>query len=121
MTNKVKREEVPNPYNQKKDWHTEDVPFESSNNLYFEEPSEKNKLFKSNDITEVEAEGSVNVEELETTKDKPYKKPDNWKEMTDEERSKWVVGQQKDMLRRTEKSTGKKFGRSREDLQLYEG
>ena len=53
--------------------------------------------------------------------DKPYKKPDNWEEMTDEERSKWVVGQQKDMLRRTEKSTGKKFGRSREDLQLYEG
>jgi len=83
MTNKVKREEVPNPYNQKKDWHTEDVPFTSSNNLYFEEPSEKNKLFKSNDITEVEAEGSVNVEELETTKDAPYKRPDYKKRYDD--------------------------------------
>ena len=83
MTNKVKREEVPNPYNQKKDWHTEDVPFTSSNNLYFEEPSEKNKLFKSNDITEVEAEGSVNTEELETTKDKPYKRPDYKKRYDD--------------------------------------
>ena len=50
MANTVKKEEVPNPYNQKKDWHTEDVPFESSNNLYFEEPSEKNKLFKSQNL-----------------------------------------------------------------------
>ena len=83
MANTVKKEEVPNPYNQKKDWHTEDVPFESSNNLYFEEPSEKNKLFKSNDITEVEAEGSVNVEELETTKDAPYKRPDYKKRYDD--------------------------------------
>ena len=83
MANTVKKEEVPNPYNQKKDWHTEDVPFESSNNLYFEEPSEKNKLFKSNDITEVKAEGSVNVEELETTKDTPYKKPDYKKRYDD--------------------------------------
>ena len=83
MTNTVKKEEVPNPYNQKKDWHTEDVPFESSNNLYFEKPSEKNKLFKSNDITEVKAEGSVNVEELETTKDTPYKKPDYKKRYDD--------------------------------------
>ena len=83
MANTVKKEEVPNPYNQKKDWHTEDVPFESSNNLYFEEPSEKNKLFKSNDITEVKAEGSVNVAELETTKDTPYKKPDYKKRYDD--------------------------------------
>jgi hypothetical protein len=44
MTNKVKREEVPNPYNAKKDWHNVDEkPFESSNNVYFEEP--QNKLF----------------------------------------------------------------------------
>ena len=83
MANTVKKEEVPNPYNQKKDWHTEDVPFESSNNLYFEEPSEKNKLFKSNDITEVEAEGSVNTEELETSRDTPYKKPDYKKRYDD--------------------------------------
>ena len=46
MTNTVK-EQVPNPYNAKKDWHTkDDKPFQSSNSVYFEEP--QNKLFKSN-------------------------------------------------------------------------
>jgi len=84
MTEQVQKEEVPNPYNAKKDWHKEeDKPFLSSDTMYFEEPSEKNKLFKSNDITEVEAEGSVNTEELETTKDTPYKKPDYKKRYDD--------------------------------------
>ena len=84
MTNKVQKEETPNPYNANKPWHKgEDKPFLSSDNMYFEEPSEKNKLFKSDDITEVEAEGSVNTEELETTKDKPYKKPDYKKRYDD--------------------------------------
>ena len=44
---------------------------------------QKNKLFKSNDITEVEAEGSVNTEELETSRDTPYKKPDYKKRYDD--------------------------------------
>ena len=84
MTNTVQKEETPNPYNAKKDWHKgDDKPFVSSNSMFFEEPSEKNKLFKSNDITEVEAEGSVNTEELETTKDTPYKKPDYKKRYDD--------------------------------------
>ena len=84
MTNKVQKEETPNPYNANKPWHKgEDKPFLSSDNMYFEEPSEKNKLFKTDDITEVEAEGSVNTEELETTKDKPYKKPDYKKRYDD--------------------------------------
>ena len=84
MTDKVQKEETPNPYNANKPWHKgEDKPFLSSDNMYFEEPSEKNKLFKSDDITEVEAEGSVNTEELETTKDKPYKKPDYKKRYDD--------------------------------------
>ena len=84
MTNTVQKEETPNPYNAKKDWHQgDDKPFVSSQNMFFEEPSEKNKLFKSNDITEVEAEGSVNTEELETTKDTPYKKPDYKKRYDD--------------------------------------
>ena len=84
MTNKVQKEETPNPYNANKPWHKgEDKPFLSSDNMYFEEPSEKNKLFKSDDITEVEAEGSVNTEELETTKDKPYKRPDYKKRYDD--------------------------------------
>ena len=60
MTNKVQAEETPNPYNAKKEWHTEDKPFVSSESLYFEEPS--NKLFKSNDVTEINEEGSVNIE-----------------------------------------------------------
>ena len=81
MTNKVQAEETPNPYNAKKEWHTEDKPFVSSESLYFEEP--QNKLFKSDDITEVEAEGSVNREELETKKDTPYKKPDYKKRYDD--------------------------------------
>ena len=82
MTNKVQKEETPNPYNAKKDWHNkEDKPFISSENMYFEEP--QNKLFKSNDITEVEAEGSVNTQELETKKDTPYKKPDYKKRYDD--------------------------------------
>ena len=81
MTNKVQAEDTPNPYNAKKEWHTEDKPFVSSESLYFEEP--QNKLFNSNDITEVEAEGSVNTEELETKKDTPYKKPDYKKRYDD--------------------------------------
>jgi len=84
MTNKVQKEETPNPYNKNKPWHKgEDKPFISSESLYFEEPSEKNKLFNSNDVTEIEAEGSVNREELETTKDRPYKKPDYKKRYDD--------------------------------------
>jgi hypothetical protein len=82
MTNTVQKEETPNPYNAKKDWHGgEDKPFISSENMYFEEP--QNKLFKSNDITEVEAEKSVNTQELETKKDTPYKKPDYKKRYDD--------------------------------------
>jgi hypothetical protein len=82
MTNTVQKEETPNPYNAKKDWHGgEDKPFISSENMYFEEP--QNKLFSSNDITEVEAEGSVNAQELETKKDTPYKKPDYKKRYDD--------------------------------------
>jgi hypothetical protein len=84
MTNEVQKEETPNPYNANKPWHKgEDKPFLSSDNMYFEEPSEKNKLFKTDDITEVETEGSVNTEELETKKDTPYKKPDYKKRYDD--------------------------------------
>ena len=84
MTNKVQKEETPNPYNANKPWHKgDDKPFISSENLYFEEPSDKNKLFNSNDVTDIEAEGSVNREELETKKDVPYKKPDYKKRYDD--------------------------------------
>ena len=56
MTNTVQKEETPNPYNANKDWHKgDDKPFVSSESKFFEEPSEKNKLFKSDNITEVEA------------------------------------------------------------------
>ena len=85
MTNTVQTEETPNPYNQKKDWHNEEkVDFVSANEgLFFEEPTERNKLFNSNDITDIEAEGNVNTEELETSKDKPYKRP-NYKKRYDD-------------------------------------
>jgi len=84
MTNEVQKEETPNPYNKNKPWHKgEDKPFVSSDSMFFEEPSEKNKLFKSNDITEVKAEGSVNTEKLESPKDTPYKKPDYKKRYDD--------------------------------------
>ena len=85
MTNEVQTEETPNPYNKNKSWHNEDkVDFVSANEgLYFEEPTEKNKLFDSNDITNIETEGSVNTEELDTSKDKPYKRP-NYKKRYDD-------------------------------------
>ena len=80
MTNTVQQEEQANPYNAKKDYHGEDKPFTPDNQLYYEEPSEKNKLFDSNDITQVD---NVNTEELETSKDTPYKKPDYKKRYDD--------------------------------------
>jgi len=80
MTNTVQQEEQANPYNAKKDYHVEDKPFTPANQLYFEEPSEKNKLFNSDDITQVD---NVNTEELETSKDTPYKKPDYKKRYDD--------------------------------------
>ena len=85
MTNEVQTEETPNPYNQNKSWQNENkVDFVSANEgLYFEEPTKKNKLFNSNDITDIEAEGNVNTEELDTDKDKPYKRP-NYKKRYDD-------------------------------------
>ena len=84
MTEEVKNEEQPNPYNLKKSWHEgDDKPFQSSEQLYFEDPSEKNKLFKSGDVNEAEQAGNVEVENLETTKDEPYKKPDYKKRYDD--------------------------------------
>ena len=82
MTNTVEKEQTPNPYNAKKDWHTgEDKPFVSSDSMYFEEP--QNRLFKSDDITEIGEEGSVNNEELVSKKNTPYKKPDYKKRYDD--------------------------------------
>tara|TARA_A100001015_G_scaffold16448_1_gene19219 strand:+ start:16 stop:261 length:246 start_codon:yes stop_codon:yes gene_type:complete len=76
MTTQVKEEQA-NPYNMKKSWHKgDDKPFVSSNELYFEDPAEKNKLFKSSDVNEAEQEDNVQVENLEAVKDTPYKKPD---------------------------------------------
>ena len=82
MTNTVQKEQTPNPYNAKKDWHnSDDKPFVSSNSMFFEEP--QNKLFKSDDVTEIGNEGSVNREELESKKETPYKKPDYKKRYDD--------------------------------------
>ena len=81
MTEQVQTEEKPNPYNAKKDWHEEDKPFSTSENLYFEEPADKNKLFDTSDVTE--AEDKVNKEALEVEEDKPYKRP-NYKKRYDD-------------------------------------
>ena len=84
MTEEVQNEEKANPYNMKKSWHTgNDKPFVSSNELYFEDPAEKNKLFKSSDVNEAEQEDNVQVENLEAVKDTPYKKPDYKKRYDD--------------------------------------
>ena len=84
MTNKVQQEETPNPYNKNKSWHNEDIkPFESSEGLYFDKPEDKNKLFNSNDINQAVQEDGVAVEELESKKDTPYKKPDYKKRYDD--------------------------------------
>ena len=79
MTNTVQQEEQANPYNAKKDYHVGDKPFTPANQLYFEEPSEKNKLFDSDDITEVKSTENVKTENLDT----PYKKPDYKKRYDD--------------------------------------
>jgi len=79
MTNTVQQEEQANPYNAKKEYHVEDKPFTPANQLYFEEPSEKNKLFDSDDITEVKSTANVKTENLDT----PYKKPDYKKRYDD--------------------------------------
>ena len=83
MTTQVKEEQA-NPYNMKKSWHKgDDKPFVSSNELYFEDPAEKNKLFKSSDVNEAEQEDNVQVENLEAVKDTPYQKPDYKKRYDD--------------------------------------
>ena len=84
MTEEVSNEEQANPYNLKKSWHEgTDEPFKSAEQLYFEDPSEKNKLFKSNDVNEAEQEGNVEVDNLDAPKDEPYKKPDYKKRYDD--------------------------------------
>ena len=84
MTNKVQQEETPNPYNKNKSWHEGNIkPFESSEGLYFEEPEDKNKLFKSNDINEAVVPENVETAGLESKKDTPYKRPDYKKRYDD--------------------------------------
>ena len=124
MTNEVKREEVPNPYNAKKDWHTEDgKPFESSNNMYFEAP--QNRLFDSNDITEVGQEGSVNTEELESKKNAPYKKPDykkrydDLKKHYDSKLNEFKSREQELIVEATQNRTDYKAPKSPEELEEF--
>ena len=84
MTEEVLNEEQANPYNLKKSWHEgTDEPFKSAEQLYFEDPSEKNKLFKSSDVNEAEQEGNVEANNLDAPKDEPYKKPDYKKRYDD--------------------------------------
>ena len=65
-----------NPYNAKKDWHDlKDKPFVSSDNLFFDKPVST----EHDESDEIEAE----KQEVEATKDKPYKRP-NYKKRYDD-------------------------------------
>ena len=76
MTEEVLKEEA-NPYNAKKEWHNvEDKPFKSSNEMFFEEPTNE-----SNEVTEVVAEPQEARQE--EAKEAPYKKPDYKKRYDD--------------------------------------
>jgi hypothetical protein len=78
------QQEGANPYNAKKTWHNiEEKPFTSSSSLYFEDPSERNKLFDSDNIHEITDETNVNSSELQSKKNEPYKKPDYKKRYDD--------------------------------------
>jgi len=65
-----------NPYNAKKDWHdVKDKPFVSSDSLFFENPVST----EHDESDAIEAE----KQEVEATKDKPYKRP-NYKKRYDD-------------------------------------
>lgn len=65
-----------NPYNAKKDWHdVKDKPFVSSDNLFFDKPV-STEHDESDDIEAAK-------QEVEATKDKPYKRP-NYKKRYDD-------------------------------------
>ena len=80
MTEKVITEnqepQKANPYNAKKDWHdVKDKPFVSSDSLFFENPVST----EHDESDAIEAE----KQEVEATKDKPYKRP-NYKKRYDD-------------------------------------
>ena len=76
MTEEVLKEEQANPYNQKKAWHTgEDKPFKSSNEMFFEQPS--------NEVDESDEIEMAKQEEVVEQSDTPYKKPDYKKRYDD--------------------------------------
>jgi len=65
-----------NPYNAKKDWHdVKDKPFVSSDSLFFDNPL-STEHDESDDI-------EADKQEVEATKDKPYKRP-NYKKRYDD-------------------------------------
>ena len=65
-----------NPYNAKKDWHdVKDKPFVSSNSLFFDKPVST----EHDESDALEAD----KQEVEATKDKPYKRP-NYKKRYDD-------------------------------------
>lgn len=77
MTEQVEKEEQANPYNLKKSWHDgEDKPFKSSNEMFFEEPTNE-----SNEVTEAVVEPQEAIQE--EAKEAPYKKPDYKKRYDD--------------------------------------
>jgi chemotaxis protein histidine kinase CheA len=91
--------------------------------MYFEEP--QNKLFDSNDITKVNAEGSVNTEELESKKDTPYKRPnykkryDDLKKHYDSKLNEFKTREQELLEEATKNRTSYKAPKSEEELEEF--
>ena len=91
--------------------------------MYFEEPSEKNKLFNTTDITE--AEDNVNTEALEVEEDKPYKRPnykkryDDLKKHYDIKLNEFKVREQELITEATKNRTEYKAPKSPEELEQF--
>ena len=109
-----------NPYNAKKDWHNvEDKPFVSSNSLFFD----NNATTEHDESDAIEAEKQ---QEVEATKDKPYKRP-NYKKRYDDLKTHYdsrlneFKAREQELIQEAAKSRPEyKAPKSAEELQEFE-
>jgi len=109
-----------NPYNAKKDWHNvEDKPFVSSNSLFFD----TNATTEHDESDAIEAEKQ---QEVEATKDKPYKRP-NYKKRYDDLKTHYdsrlneFKAREQELIQEAAKSRPEyKAPKSAEELQEFE-
>ena len=123
MTEKViteNQEPKANPYNAKKDWHNvEEKPFVSSNSLFFD----NNAATEHDESDAIEAEKQ---QEVEATKDKPYKRP-NYKKRYDDLKTHYdsrlneFKAREQELIQEAAKSRPEyKAPKSEEELQEFE-